>query len=342
MHKAAGLAWLVLGLIAVTRAGAQGGPDELWNMSTRMEMAGMPGQTFTNDVCMKKGQTQPDKMSQDKNCKVAEMRTVGNKTTWKIECAGRDPVTGTGEITRTKDSMNGRMQMQGKRGNDSFDMTTVMSGRLVGSCNAEDQNKQAQAAVAAGAAQMAQACGEFMDKYMTMMFEGESAVCKAQRAEYCARVAKTSQSMRTAAGYRAAMKHDGLRGGGWDKAGQACGVKTAPIRAEACKGAMSGRDWAFVGDHCPAEAKKIAAEHCAGRSYTAVMASEYKEVCSRYASRGTESDEERDTAAVQRTAAQQKPAQQQPAQQQESAPAGPSAADAVKEGANQLRRLFGR
>jgi len=45
---------------------------------------------------------------------------------------------------------------------------------------------------------------------------------------------------------------------------------------------------------------------------------------------------------VQRTSAQQKPAQQQPAQQQESAPAAPSAADAVKEGANQLRRLFGR
>jgi len=342
MHAVSRILCATLAAAAAALSHAQSGPDELWNMSTRMEMAGMPGQTFTNDVCMKKGQTQPDKMSQDKNCKVAEMRTVGNKTTWKIDCAGRDPVTGTGEITRTKDSMNGRMRMQGKQGNESFDMTTVMSGRLIGSCNAEDQNKKAQAAVAAGTAQMAQACGEFMDKYMTMMFEGESAVCKAQRAEYCARVTKTSQSMRNPAGYRAAMRNDGLRGQGWDQAGKACGVRTAPIRAEACKGAMSGRDWAFVGDHCPAEAKKIAAEHCAGRSYTAVMSSEYKDVCSRYASRGTESEEERETAAVQRTSAQQKPAQQQPAQQQESAPAAPSAADAVKEGANQLRRLFGR
>ena len=329
MHAVTRILSAALAVAAAALAHAQGGPDELWNMSTRMEMAGMPGQTFTNEVCMKKGQTQPDKMSQDKNCKVAEMRTVGNKTTWKIDCAGRDPVTGTGEITRTKDSMNGRMRMQGKQGNESFDMTTVMSGRLIGSCNAEDQNKKAQAAVAAGTAQMAQACGEFMDKYMTMMFEGESAVCKAQRAEYCARVTKTSQSMRNPAGYRAAMKNDGLKGTGWDNAGKACGVKTAPVRAEACKGAMSGRDWAFVGDHCPAEAKKIAAEHCAGRSYTAVMASEYKEVCSRYASR--QSDEEPAAAAA-----------QQAKEEQPAAPAAPSAADAVKEGANQLRRLFGR
>lgn len=329
MHAVTRILSAALAVAAAALAHAQGGPDELWNMSTRMEMAGMPGQAFTNEVCMKKGQTQPDKMSQDKNCKVADMRTVGNKTTWKIECAGRDPVTGTGEITRTRDSMNGRMRMQGKQGNESFDMTTVMSGRLIGSCNAEDQNKKAQAAVAAGAAQMAQACNDFMDKYMTMMFEGESAVCKAQRAEYCARVTKTSQSMRNPAGYRTAMKNEGLRGQGWDQAGKACGVKTAPIRAEACKGAMNGRDWAFVGDHCPAEAKKIAAEHCAGRSYTAVMASEYKAVCQRYASR--QSDEEPAAAAA-----------QQAQQEQPATPAVPSAADAVKEGANQLRRLFGR
>jgi len=329
MHAATRILCATLAAAATALSHAQGGPDELWNMSTRMEMAGMPGQTFTNDVCMKKGQTQPDKMSQDKNCKVAEMRTMGNKTTWKIECAGRDPVTGTGEITRTRDSMNGRMQMQGKRGNDSFDMTTVMSGRLVGSCNAEDQNKQAQAAVAAGAAQVAQMCKESMDKYMTIMFEGENAVCKAQVAEYCTRVTGVSQSMRTPAGYRTAMKNEGLRGQGWDQAGKACGVKTSPIRAEACKGAMSGRDWAFVGDHCPAEAKKIAAEHCAGRAYTAVMASEYKEVCQRYARR--DPDEQPAAAAA-----------QQAQQQQPAAPAAPSAADAVKEGANQLRRLFGR
>jgi len=324
MHAVTRILSAALAVAAAAFAHAQGGPDELWNMSTRMEMAGMPGQTFTNEVCMKKGQTQPDKMSQDKNCKVAEMRTVGNKTTWKIECAGRDPMTGEGEMTRTRNSMDGRMRMQGKRGNETFDMTTVISGRLAGGCTWEDPAKKAQAMVAAGTAQMAQMCSESMDKYTTILFEGENALCKAQKPEYCARVTKVSQSMRSPAGYRKAMSQEGLRGEGWGQAAQACGVKTESIMADACRGAVSGRDWAFVGEHCPAETTKIAAEQCAGRNYTAAMSSEYGEFCGRYASRKA-----RESAAA-------------ADKQQDAAPAAPSAADAVKEGANQLRRLFGR
>jgi hypothetical protein len=334
MHVATRILCAALGIAAAGGAVAQGGPDELWNMSTRMEMAGMPGQSFTSQVCMKKGQTQPDKMSQDKNCKVAELRTVGNKTTWKIECAGRDPMTCEGEMARTRDSMDGRMRMQGKRGNESFDMTTVISGKLAGGCTWEDPAKKAQAMVAQGEAQMAQMCRESMDKYLTMMFEGETAMCKAHKPEYCSRVSKMSQSMRIPAGYRKAMSQEGLRGQGWEQAALACRLKTAPVLADACKGAVSGRDWSFVGEYCPVEAKKIAAEHCAGRNYTALMGTEYGELCGRYASRA---GEQQPAAA----AAKQGQQQQQP-QQPQSEPAAPSAADVVKEGAGALRRLFGR
>jgi len=325
MHTAARLACAALGLAAAAGTAAQGGPDELWDMTTRMEMAGMPAQAMTQQVCMKKGQTQPDKMSQDKNCKVTEQRTVGNKTTWKVACSGRDPVTGEGEVTRTRDSMDGRIRMRGKSGNESFDMTTVMSGKLAGGCTWEDPGKKAQAMVAQGEAQMAQMCGEFMDKYLTMMFVGEAATCKAQKAQYCARVTKVSQSMRTPAGYRSAMRSEGLRGQGWGQAAQACGVKTEPVIADACRSAVGGRDWSFVGEYCPVEAKKVAAEHCAGRDYTAAMSSEYKDICGRYARR----DAEPQPAAA-------------AAKQEDSAPVAPSAADVVKEGAGALRRLFGR
>jgi hypothetical protein len=337
MHVARRLLIATLALLAAP-AFAQGGSDELWDMTTRMEMAGMPGggQSFSSQVCMKKGQTQPDRMSQDRNCKVADMRTVGNKTTWRIECAGRDPVTGEGEVTRTRDSMNGRMRMQGKRGNESFDMTTVMSGRLVGTCDAEAQNRQMQAMAAAGGAQVAQMCKESMDKYTTVMFEGQSAPCRERKAEYCARVGKTAQSMRRHAGYRSAMKNDGLKRGGFDQAGQACNVDTASVLADACNSAGSGRDWDFVAEYCPAQAQAIAAEQCAGRKYTAAMSSEYKAVCLKYASAGGSGSS--------RAAAQSQPAAQQQQQQQDagSTPAAPSAADMVKDGANKLRSLFGR
>lgn len=313
MHAARPLLLACLSLAALP-ALAQGGPDELWNMSTRMEMAGMPGQTFPSQVCMKKGEAQPQKMSQDKNCKVTDVRNVGNKTSWKVVCTGRDAMSGTGEITRTRDSMDGRIRLQGRSGGETMDMTMVLSGKLAGGCNAGEEQKkqqaQAKAMVAQGDAQMAKFCRESMDKFMTQMFEGEGAVCKAQKAEYCAHVGKATQAMRTPAGYRKSAK-----AADWDAAGRVCKVNMASVRAGACKSAVGGRDWPFVADYCPAEAKKIAAEHCAGRDYTAAMASEYKEVCGRYASRSAEA---------------QKPA------------AAPTASDAVKEGASQLRKLFGR
>jgi hypothetical protein len=323
-----------LGLLAVPFAAAQGGPDELWNMTTRMEMAGMPGQSFSSQVCMKKGQTQPDKMSQDKNCKATEMRTVGNKTTWKVVCSGREPMTGEGEVTRTRESMDGRMRMQGKSGNETFDMTTVISGRLAGACDAAQQSRQVQAAAAQGSAILAQQCKESMDKYLTVMFDGQSAPCAAQKAEYCGRVTKTAQSMRKPAGYRNAMKNEGLRGQGFEQAGQACSVDTAAVLGDACKSASSGRDWPFVADFCPEQAKAIAAEHCAGRKYTVAMSSEYKAVCQRYASGDSGGDANDASSAAAKSQSQQQDAS--------GAPAAPSAADVMKEGANKLRSIFGR
>jgi hypothetical protein len=325
------MAWAALGLAAAAGAAAQGGPDELWDMSTRMEMAGMPAQAMQNQVCMKKGRTQPDSFSQDKNCKVTDLHTAGNKTSWKVVCTGRDAMTGTGEVTRTRDSMDGRIRMQGKSGGQAMDMTMVMQGKLAGGCTWEDPSKKAAAMTAQTDAMLAGQCKESMEKYQTMLFDGPYAACKAQKAEFCARVTKVSQSMRTPAGYRSAMKIEGLRGQGWSDAAKACAVKTAPIMAEACRGAVGGKDWSFVAEHCPVEAKKVAAEHCAGRDYTAVMASEYKEVCQRYARRG---------AGEQPAAEDQTQQQQQPATP--ATPAAPSATDAVKEGANKLRKLFGR
>jgi hypothetical protein len=315
MHAARSLLLAASLSFAVAPVLAQGGPDELWNMNMRMEMAGMPAQAFPSQVCMKKGQAQPDRMNQDKNCRATDVRTVGNKTSWKVVCTGRDAMTGAGEITRTRDSMDGRIRMQGKSGGETIDMTMVMSGKLAGNCNADEQQKQRQAQadamVAQGNAQLAQMCNESMDKYMTAMFEGASAPCKAQKPEFCARVSKAAQGMRTPAGYRKSAK-----AADWEQAGKVCKVNMASVRADACRNAVGGRDWPFVADYCPAEAKKIAAEQCAGRGYTAAMASEYKDVCARYASRGAETA---------------KPA-----------PAAPTAADAVKEGASALRKLFGR
>jgi hypothetical protein len=316
MHAVARLAPALAGLAMATLVQAQGA-DELWNMTTRMEMAGMQMPGSTQQVCMKKGETRADSVAPDKDCKVTDFRTAGNKTTWKIVCTGQDAMSGSGEMTRTPDSLSGRAQMKDKDGDE---MTIVYSGKLVGKCNAQEPSKLMAAAQAQSNAAMAQACREGMERYQTPLFEGPQAACKAQKGEFCGRVTKVTQSMRTPAGYRKAMSQDGLRGDDWELAAKACGVQAAEVRGAACKSGVGGRDWPFVAEYCPAESQKVAAEHCAGREYTVAMSSEYKAICAKQAG---------GFAQPQRAAA--KPA---------AAPAD-AVQQGVKEGARALKKLFG-
>jgi hypothetical protein len=166
---------------------------------------------------------------------------------------------------------------------------------------------------------MAQSCTEAIAKYSTPLFEMQNSPCAARTGEYCARVKKTAQGMRTPAGYREAMQTEGLKYDGWERAAKFCKIQPAPVLAAACKSAMGSRDWSFVADFCPAESGKIAAEQCAGREYTVAMSSEYKAICAKHA----------DSFA--------------PSSRAAAKPAAPSASDSVKEGARGvLKGLFGR
>jgi Protein of unknown function (DUF3617) len=323
MHAAWKLAAALSGLAAATLVHAAG-TDELWNMNTRMEMEGMQLPARTQQVCMKKGETQAEGLGQqDGNCKVTDQHRSGNKFTWKMVCTGAEAMTGNGEMTRNRDTLEGRLLMKGKDG----EMKIAYAGKLSGTCDAKTHQdpqmaatqKQVAAMQAQGAAQTDQVCRESIAKYATTMFEMQNSPCASHKGEYCAHVKKTAQSMHSPAGYRSAMQKEGMARGGWEQAAKYCAVQTTPALAAACKSAVGGRDWSFVADYCPAEAKKIAAEHCAGRDYTAAMASEYKDVCRRYASRGAAASS--DSA---------KPS------------AAPSASDAVKDGARALKGLFGR
>ena len=326
MREMARLASAAAGLAVAALVHAQGA-DELWQMTTRMEMEGMQLPAAQQQVCMKKGETRAEGLGQqDPNCKVTEQRRTGNKLAWKVVCTGENAMTGTGEMTRNRDTLEGRMLMKGKDG----EMKIAYAGKLAGTCNAQTfqdpqiaaAQRQMAAIQAQSNAEIARVCQEGMEKFSTDMFERQGMPCVDRKGAYCAHVKKTSQSMGAPAAYRAAMQKQGMGGGGWERAARFCSVQTAPIAAAACKGGVSDRDWAFVADYCPAETQKLAGEHCAGRDYTSAMSSEYKPICAKYA--GSFAQPERAAA---------KPA------------AAPASSDAVtegvKEGVRGLRKLFG-
>ncbi|MDH4326696.1 MAG: DUF3617 domain-containing protein, partial [Betaproteobacteria bacterium] len=287
MQAASRLASALAGVVLASLVHAQG-PDELWDMTTRMEMAGMQMPATSQQICMKKGEQRAEDLQQDKNCKVTEQKVVGNKMTWTIVCTGKDAMSGTGEMTRTADSMDGRMRM---KTSDGDEMNIVYTGKRAGGCNAQTHQdprmaaaqKQAAAMQAQSNAQIEQMCKEGVDKFNTTLFEMQGSPCLNRKGEYCAHVKRTNESMRTPASYRTAMQKEGMRNQGWERAVQLCSVQTAPTLAAACKSGVSGRDWPFVADYCPAETQQLAVQHCAGREYTAAMSSEYKAICAKHA-----------------------------------------------------------
>jgi len=110
------------------------GNDELWEMSTKTDMPGMPMPEVTQKVCLVRGESyKPEKVPHQKNCKMTDIAVSGGKTTWKMHCPGREAMNGSGEVTRTANTMKGTMKLSSK----NIQMNQVFSGKRIGTCQAK-------------------------------------------------------------------------------------------------------------------------------------------------------------------------------------------------------------
>lgn len=312
-----------------TSAPAQG-PDELWEVTIKADMAGMSMPANTTKVCKQKGDRDPSKMGEkDKNsdCKMTDMKQSGNRSTWKIVCTKPEPMTGTGDVTYGTDKYDGTIKMAGKMEGQEFAMTQVISAKKVGSCKYEDPAKKVEQMQAQSQAAIDKECDKQVEELQPGSVFGVEGLpesmqfCKHRKPEFCAKATKVSQQMKDEAGFEQADK----KYTAWRAAFQACGMDPNAVAAPACKSAIDKKHFPFVAEHCPVEGKALAQKHCAGMDYTAIMSSEYREVCQKYAS-------ELGKAKV----GEGKP---------EPAPAAPKsdkdkAIDAVKEGGNKLKKLL--
>jgi hypothetical protein len=300
------------------------GKDELWDITSKMEMPGMPFAmpAQTNRVCVVKG-SEDEGIPKKDDCKVLETRRTGNRITYKMACkSGKNDYTATGESSWSGNAYQGRMQMVGKMEGEQMDMTMTYSGSRVGNC--VSTIKQEVAAMKAQSEKaVADVCREGLDKLQWQLFVGDGTLtCQGRKTEFCQAVQRAAQAMREPAQYVAWKRKNPDLKTSFEK----CDLDLAASARAACAEAAKRRNWNLVGGgDCDPEVLEQGAIHCKatpGRSPDP----EFFPLCSRYVTltRGNA------PAASQGAAA---PPGQQP-------PRAPAPQDPVQQGIDAVRKLL--
>jgi hypothetical protein len=292
-----GMVWLgAMSSATVLAAGS----DELWEVTNKMEMAGvpfaMPAQT--TKVCMQKGHEKDpnNAVSKDKNqdCKMSDAKVSGNKSSWQMKCDGKHPMTGNGEITYGDGTYSGKMKTHSKDG----DMTMVYEGKRIGSCNYATDGPQAQgnammknieAEQAKSQAEQAKQCKDALDDNRYSKFLKQDCAwatdaaskkmcaqmsCSDLKPQMCDRLSKGLGSMDS---YKEIAGNKDAR-----KLINECGLPFEKTTREFCRKQLDSKNYEDLAQYCEKEARPLFDKNCAGRDYTAAMDSKYGPICRRF------------------------------------------------------------
>jgi len=276
LARSFGLAGLFLAGLGSPAARAQEKePGVQWDYTVSMQMQGFTMPATTTRFCAPKSglQSPPKGDKDDKRCKVTDVKHDGPKMTWKMECTGKDAMTGEGEIVQGKDKFDGKMTMHSKQG----DMEMAMSGKkLGGECDAGEvkrqvaaMKKQSDDAQAQAAANQAELCAKATEELQVELFAGPAALCKDK-----AQVAKLCSEAVARPGYSTLRR----RGPQLAAAAKLCAFDVEKTRVKLCKVSADevkaggktppAEPLQFLPANCPVEAQALAKQECAGRSYT--------------------------------------------------------------------------
>jgi hypothetical protein len=125
----------MVALAAASPVAAQG-KDDLWEVSSKMEMPGMPMAmpAQVNRVCLGKNRKDEDLIPRQDNCRVVDSKRTGNRVTYRMECTGNEPMTIVGDLTFGNNAYEGQMRMTMTKTKDTMNM--ALSGKRVGDCTA--------------------------------------------------------------------------------------------------------------------------------------------------------------------------------------------------------------
>ena len=123
-------------LLPATQFASAQGSDDQYDVTVKMQMAGMAMPPISQRLCVKKGANDGDFIPRRENCRVSDTARTGSRLTFKITCAGSNPMTGTGDFTFGANGYNGQIHMKGKMEGQDVEMTQAIDGRRVGGCTA--------------------------------------------------------------------------------------------------------------------------------------------------------------------------------------------------------------
>jgi hypothetical protein len=214
---------------------------------------------------------------------------------------------GTGVLEQTynaaRTEYNGTMHLTTKDG----EMTMTMSGRKIGSCDAQKARAEREAKGTQMRADVAKAQAGAMASLkasqdqevrncqaavqtMDMNKLGMYGRCR-QSPDYC-KAMQTGELTRPTATACLASKDqfckryqtvDGFAlAEGNKEAGEMCGVNPDSVKTSLCPQAAKVEHLGFLGRFCPVEAKPIAQKNCAGRDFTSAPRDKYTDFCRYY------------------------------------------------------------
>ncbi|MCL4802050.1 MAG: DUF3617 family protein [Burkholderiales bacterium] len=115
---------------------AQAGSADLWEVTAFVTMRGM-GMMAAPPIEVCAGAGQSDRLTpMPAGCRITDRSTAGDRTSFRVACAGKPPTAGTGEITTGQGVYHAVLRLTGKMDDEPLTMTTEYSGRLIGKCAA--------------------------------------------------------------------------------------------------------------------------------------------------------------------------------------------------------------
>lgn len=263
-------------VLAVFSLNAFAAPGEYWEITSQMDMPGMPMAmpAHKSKVCLPKGGESDPSRTQDKDskCDFTDVQRSGNTVKFKGTCVNNrgDKMKVSGETTHDANSFKTKMQMSG----DGGQMSMNSSGkRIGGSCDSEEMGKKMQAQAEQGRQQaasakkdlQAHACDTTNSDQLLMAggYYGGAAPLCTNKKEYCQAVrdkvqhdTRAYEQLANQEKQRKEYAAKGIKSTEETSVIHICGIDMASVKSAVCKNSVHSGPADFLDKNCSAAQAK--------------------------------------------------------------------------------------